>query len=144
MLLLRGSCSAQKVKIPVRFDPESDPRPGDSTENEVFEILTHHYMRGLTKNSKIFQTLLRQERYHIVSDPLGYWHLTPEFWSGHIMLLTWAIMPDSKSDSSPSFGLCNKNSFVGRWQRWLVKFKLKSVNKLHLLSGWPCERYWDS
>ena len=73
MLLLIGSCSAPKVKIPVRFDPESDPRPGDSTtKNEVFEILTHHYMRGLTKNSKNFQTLLRQERYHIVSEPLGY------------------------------------------------------------------------
>ena len=101
-------------------------------------------MRGLTKNSKNFQTLLRQERYHVVSDTLGYWHLTPEFWSGHIMLLTWAIMPYSKSDSSPSFGLCTKNSLVGRWQRWLVKFELKSVNKLHLLSGLPCERYRDS
>ena len=102
MLLLIGSCSTPKVKIPVRFDPESDPfrNPilvfltatdcfkGSRTatfpglfsrgletlplKTKYFEILTHHYMRGLTKNSKIFQTLLRQERYHIVSDPLGY------------------------------------------------------------------------
>ena len=49
--------------------------------------------RGLTKSSKNFQAPLRPVRHHIVSDPLEYWHLLPVFWSGHIILLTYGIMP---------------------------------------------------
>ena len=65
--------------------------------------------RGLTKNSKNFQASLTQVRQYIVSDPLEYWHLTPIFWSGHIMLLTYRFMPYSKPNSSPCFGLRTKN-----------------------------------
>ena len=61
--------------------------------------------RGLTKNSKNFQPFLRQVRHHIVCDLLEYWHLTQEFSSGNIMLLTWEIMPHSKPNSSLSFAL---------------------------------------
>ena len=35
--------------------------------------------RGLTKNSKDFQPLLRQVRHHTLSDSLEYWHLKPDF-----------------------------------------------------------------
>ena len=53
--------------------------------------------RGLTKTSNNFQPVFFY--------PLEYWHLTPEFLSEHIMLLAWVIVPDSKSNSSSSFGL---------------------------------------
>ena len=68
--------------------------------------------RGLTKNSKNFQAPLRQVRPHIVSDPLEYWHLTPVFWSGHIMLLTNGIMSYSKPNGSHSFGLRTKKGLT--------------------------------
>ena len=65
---------------------------------------------GLTKN---FQPLLRQVRHYILSDDsLEYWHLTPEFSSGNIILLTWRIMPHSKPKSSPSFGLRTKTEML--------------------------------
>ena len=69
--------------------------------------------RGLTKNSNNFEPLFL--RYHIGSDPFEYWHLTPEFWSKHITLLTWVIVPDSKSNSSPSFGLFSWVTIVWHW-----------------------------
>ena len=75
---------------------------------KYFEILTHHYAWS-NKEFEEFSTSSCQVRHHIVSDHLEYWHLTPGFWSGNIMLLTWLITPHSKPNSSPSFGLRTKN-----------------------------------
>ena len=82
---------------------------------------------GLTKNSKIqilweCQAPLHPIRHHIVSDPLEYWHLMPVFWPGHIMLLSYCIMPYSNPNSSLSSGLGTKNGIECRpfWKLWLL------------------------
>ena len=84
--------------------------------NQIFRD-THHYAWS-DKELQNFQSLLRQVR-HILSDPLEYWYLTLELSSGNIiLLLTWSIMPHSKPNSSPSFGIRTKN--VTTLKRWNV------------------------
>ena len=79
---------------------------------------------GLTKN---VQPLLCQVSHQIVSDPLEYWHLTREFWSEHIMLLTSATMPRSKDKL-----IAKPVNYTLHFTRkadiaWIVKRSLRSL-----------------
>ena len=90
--------------------------------------------RGLTNNSNNFEPLFL--RYHIRSDPLEYSHLTPEFWSKHITLLGWVIVPDSKSNSSPSFGLFSWVTIAWHWVCDIVSVLYRKFKwKFHLRSN---------
>ena len=105
---------------------------------KYFEILTHHY----AWSNKEFEPLLLQVRHHILSVSLEYLHLTPEFSSGNIMLLTWTIMPHSQPNTSPSMKLRTKNDKeryqIGKRPPRLLLFWGMLIRIYVLIALWIC------
>ena len=69
-------------------------------------------------------------------------HLTPEFSSGNIMRLTWNIMPHSKPNSSPSFGVRTKKpTWFTRCLSFMVLNRVSDV-PLALSNAWKIIVWW--